>query len=140
MTCGILQGALGSLYDADWIFQGFRNVEQIYDDRAEVTREKLQDFSVEISALELTNSGSYICEVKVGQEGAETPVRSQEIVLLVYREYTLSIIALGTAYTFPSSTFPLSFLTSSPLSYRSHIRGPQNRLSDQQSTPHHPTK
>ena len=86
MTCGILQGALWSLYNTDWIFMDFKNVESTFGERAEVTREKLRDFSLRISRLELTDSGNYVCEVNVGPPNNLDRRESPVIVLQVYRE------------------------------------------------------
>ena len=86
MMCGILQGALWSLYNTDWIFQDFKNVEKTFGERAEVRREQLRDFSLRISRLELTDSGNYFCEVKVGPTNNLDRRESPVIILQVYRE------------------------------------------------------
>jgi hypothetical protein len=88
MMCGIKQGALGSLYDAAW-YQGFSDVERSKHDRVEVRREKLEDFTLTISPLTLTDSrqsGGYVCDVTITLFAGTAPISSEEIVILVYRK------------------------------------------------------
>ena len=88
MMCGVKQGAFASLYDSEWYYDGFESVEQNYGDRAEVNRQELQDFSLMISPLRLTDTNDYSCKVRVGPEG-QTFLFSEDISLLVYRECCL---------------------------------------------------
>ena len=88
MMCGIKQGALGRLYDAAW-YQGFNDVERSKRDRVEVTREKLEDFTLTISPLMLTDSrqsGGYVCDVAITLFAGTAPISSEEVILLVYRK------------------------------------------------------
>ena len=93
MMCGIKQGALGRLYDAAW-HQGFNDVERSKRDRVEVTREKLEDFTLTISPLMLTDSrqsdsrqfGGYVCDVTITLFAGTAPISSEEVILLVYRK------------------------------------------------------
>ena len=89
ITCGVKQGPLASLYVAKWVHirEGvLNNVETILRERVEVKREKLQDFSLAISSLELTDSGKYQCVVTIAPEKGNSPLQSS-IELLVHREF-----------------------------------------------------
>ena len=87
MMCGIKQGPLASLYAAIWHPDGeFSDVESILRERVEVKREELQDFSLAISSLELTDTGIYICQVTIEPKKGNPPLQSS-IELLVRCEF-----------------------------------------------------
>ena len=89
ITCGVKQGLLASFYVAKWVRMregAFKNVEIILRERVEVKREKLQDFSLAISSLELTDSGKYHCQVTI-EPGQGNPPLQSDIELRVYREF-----------------------------------------------------
>ena len=91
MMCGIRLGRLPSFYAADWIYDDFRIAERDYGERAEIKMEELQDFSLSLFPLALTDSATYYCEVKVGPDGQVQRINSRNIVLLVYRELKLCL-------------------------------------------------
>lgn len=86
MACGIRQGRLAQFYSVEWFIDQSQNVETEYGDRAVVTREELEDYSISIQPLLLTDNNTYQCQVSVGDQNDPYRLGSKEISLLVFRK------------------------------------------------------
>lgn len=84
LNCGIKEGALALLYDPRWIYDGFREIDtQQVGSRFKLNRKFLEDFTLTITYLYLSDSNSYYCAVEIDEYFVEGAM----IKLLVYGKY-----------------------------------------------------
>ena len=84
LPCGVKQGARAESYTPTWYHGGFTALDtHSPGSRFRVNRELLEDFSLTITYLLLSDNGTYHCDVSIdGGTSVESPVIS----LLVYGE------------------------------------------------------
>lgn len=83
LNCGVKQGALTSFYKPKWIYDEFHEIDTLQaGSRFKLNRNLLEDFSLTITYLYVSDSDTYYCAVEIDEYYVEGPM----IVLLVYSE------------------------------------------------------